>query len=187
MRGIREPLAILIIPQPNRKNQKTRIRSNRDQSKQNDDIPTRPEPLQILAVVADRREELAVALLPAQQADGQHAGAVCREQRADAVELGREDLEHDQREAELRQRGPHVRALERPLRRPHLDQLLIRQDDGARAVAAVVVSLRGRGSRLGMALRCQFNVRHGRGEGEPGTWLRGRWSSDSVGGRGKLF
>jgi hypothetical protein len=82
-------------------------------------------------------------LLPAQDAREQDARAVHGEQRADGVELGREDLEHDERKRELPDGGADVGALEGALRRPDLDQLGPGQHDGARAVQAQVVSVCG--------------------------------------------
>ncbi|KAI9774820.1 MAG: hypothetical protein M1840_000036 [Geoglossum simile] len=65
-----------------------------------------------------------------------HGRAVERKQRADAVELGREDLEHHQRKAELRDGRADVGALEGALRRPHLDELRRCEADAARSVRA---------------------------------------------------
>ena len=52
----------------------------------------------------------------------------------------REDLQHHEREAELAQRSAQVRALERSLLRPDLDELALRQVYRARAVSAVAVA-----------------------------------------------
>ena len=79
------------------------------------------------AVLADLGEELLVALLTSKEAREQDPGAVDGEQGADAVELGREDLEHHQRKGELAQRGAYVGSFERSLRRPYLDEFVIRQ------------------------------------------------------------
>ena len=87
-------------------------------------------------ILANLREELLVALLPTQEAGEQHAGAVYGEEGADAVELAREDLEHDEREAELRERGAHVGAFERALEGAHFDKLVVGEDHGAGAVHA---------------------------------------------------
>ena len=67
-------------------------------------------------------EELAVALVAAEDGDEHDGGAVDGEEGADGVELGREDLEDDQSERELRQRRPHVRPLEGALGGADLDQ-----------------------------------------------------------------
>lgn len=46
----------------------------------------------------------------------QYSSPIRREQRPDAIEFGRENLQHHKREGELAQRGPDVRAFKRSLR-----------------------------------------------------------------------
>ena len=82
-------------------------------------------------------------MLPAQDAREQNARAVHGEQCANRVELGREDLEYNQRKRELADGGANVGALEGALRRPYLDQLGTGQHDGARTVQAQMVSVGG--------------------------------------------
>ena len=82
-------------------------------------------------------EELAVADVAAVEADERDAGAVAGEQRADAVELGREDLEHHERERELRQRR---RACSHR-RRVKLDLLLSGEYNRASTVETKVVGI----------------------------------------------
>ncbi len=67
-------------------------------------------------------EELAVAFVAAVDGDEQDGGAVAGQQGADGVELGGEDLEHDEGEGELRECGTHIGALEGALGRADLDQ-----------------------------------------------------------------
>lgn len=112
------------------------IGSDAQRGQDDDDIATGAEPLLPDAVGADLVEELAIALLATVGADEEHAGAVDGEQGADGVELGGEDLEHDEREGELRERRADVRALEGALCRAHFDQLVVGEVDRARAVQA---------------------------------------------------
>ena len=64
----------------------------------------------------------------------------------DAVELRREDLQHDQSEAELGQAGADVGTLERPLRGADLDEFFGREDDGVGAMETQAVLVRGMAS-----------------------------------------
>lgn len=127
----------------------TRIRSHRNRRQDEDDIPTGAELLPLQAIIANLREELLVPLLPPEPAGGEDAGAVGGEQGADAVELGGEDAQDDEGEGELRQRGADVGAFEGALGGAHFDQLAGRQDDGAGAVVAESVSIRGVGLDAG--------------------------------------
>jgi hypothetical protein len=90
-------------------------------------------------VLSHLGEELSVALLPPEQTRAEHPRPVHGEERADAVELRREDLEDDQRKGELAEGGADVGALERALCRPDLDELVGAQDDGSRPVQTEVV------------------------------------------------
>lgn len=67
-------------------------------------------------------EELAVALVAAVDCDEHDGGAVDGEEGSDGVELGREDLEDDEGEGELREGGAHVGALKGPLGGADLDE-----------------------------------------------------------------
>lgn len=126
------------IVQPNDQHQQRRIRRHAQRRQDHHDVPAGPKalPPQPALDAVGLAEKLPIALMAAQQARAQDAGAVHGEQRADAVELGREDLQHDEREGELAQRGAHVRAFERALQRPDLDELRRREDDGARPLQA---------------------------------------------------
>ena len=75
------------------------------------------------AILAHLGEELLVALLTSKQTGEQDARSIHREQGPDAVELGREDLEHDEGEGELADGGTHVGALKRALCRANFHQL----------------------------------------------------------------
>ena len=77
------------------------IRSHTHRRQCHHHIPARPELAHTDSVFPDLRKKLAIALLSSEQADGQHARPVRREKRADRVELGREDLEDNQREGKL--------------------------------------------------------------------------------------
>lgn len=100
-------------------------------------VPTRPE---LLLPLLPRRpglaEELPVPARTTQQARHEDEGAKDGKQRADRVELLGEDLEDHQGEAELRERGAQVRALEGALGGADLDQLGLREDHGLGAVGA---------------------------------------------------
>lgn len=87
-------------------------------------------------------EKLLVAVAAAQGSGGENTGAKGGKQRADRVELVREDLEHDQRERELAQRRAYVRSLERSLCCPHLHELARRQSYRPRPVPAQSVAQR---------------------------------------------
>lgn len=95
------------------------------------------------AILADLREELAVTLLAAEEADDQHPGAIDGEQCSDAVELGCKDLEDDEGEGELRKRRADVGAFESPLGSAHLNDLVLGQGDGAGAVHAQAIPVSG--------------------------------------------
>jgi hypothetical protein len=125
--------------QPNQ----ARIRGHTQRRQNHDGVPAGAKLAAVQAILANLREELAVPLLPPEDADQQHARAVHREQRADAVELGRKHLEHDERERKRRQGCADVGAFERALGRAHLDHFVRREDGGARAVEAQVVVVCG--------------------------------------------
>lgn len=120
-------------------NQQTDICSDAQRGEHDDDIATGAEPLPPQAIIAQLVEELFVPLLSPVRADEQDAGTIHGEQRADGVEFRGEDLEDDEREGELRQRGPDVGAFEGALGRTHFDQLVVGQVDGPRAVHAQTV------------------------------------------------
>lgn len=77
---------------------------------------------QLPAVVVSGGEELPVALVPAVHGADEDRAAVDGEQGADAVELGREDLEDDEGEAEQREGGAGVGALKGALGGADLDE-----------------------------------------------------------------
>lgn len=126
-----------------RQTNQTGIRDDAQGRQHDDGVAAGAELAALEASVVDLGEELAVALLAAEQADQEHAGAVDSEQGADAVELGGEDLEHDQGEGELGQGGAHVGALEGPLGGAHLDHLVRREHGRAGAVQAQTVAVGG--------------------------------------------
>lgn len=78
------------------------------------------------AIFVKLTEKLLIPLLSPVQADEEDAHTVGGEEGADAVELGREDLEDDERKAELAEGGAHVRALEGALGGADLDELVLR-------------------------------------------------------------
>lgn len=67
-------------------------------------------------------EKLPVALVAAVDGDEHDGGAVDSKERADGVELGREDLEDDKRKRKLRQGCAHVCALKSALSSTDLDE-----------------------------------------------------------------
>jgi hypothetical protein len=78
-------------------------------------------------------------LLASKQADDKNSRAVDCEQRADGVELGCEDLEHDERKRELSDGGADVGAFKGSLSSADLDELGAGEHDGAGAVQSEVV------------------------------------------------
>lgn len=62
-------------------------------------------------ILAHFAEELLIALLPPEKRSAEHACAIDSEQSPHAIELASEDLEHDERKAELPERGSDVCAL----------------------------------------------------------------------------
>ena len=81
--------------------------------------------------------------MPPVRTHGQHPGAVDGKERADAVELAREDLKHDEREGELRERRADVGAFKGALGGADLDELVAGQVDGAGAVETQAVFVLG--------------------------------------------
>jgi len=82
----------------------------------------------VQAVLALLRKELLVPLLSAKQTDEQDTRPIHGEQCANGVELGSEDLEHNQRERELPDGGADIGALECSLCCSDLYQLRACQD-----------------------------------------------------------
>lgn len=117
-----------------REHHKHDVGAEAEEGQERDAVAAGAELLVHVALAVLGGEELPVALVAAVDGDQQHAGPVQREQGADGVEVGREDLEDDEGEAELGQGGPHVRALEGALRGADLDELVRGEDDGAGAV-----------------------------------------------------
>lgn len=93
-----------------------------EDGQERDAVAAGAELLVHVALVVLGGEELLVALIAAVDGDQQHAGPVQREEGADGVEVGREDLEDDEGEAELRQRRPHVCTLKGSLRGANLNE-----------------------------------------------------------------
>jgi hypothetical protein len=121
-------------------NQQRNVRRHTQRREQRHHIPTRPKLCILQPILADFRKELLVPLLPPEHADEQNAGTVRGKQRADAVELGREDLEHDERKRELAQRRSDVGAFKGALRRADFYQFVAAEDDGLGAVLAEPVA-----------------------------------------------
>lgn len=76
------------------------------------------------AVVVHLREELAISLGAAEQADDEDPRAIDGKQRPDTVELGSEDLEHDEGKGELGERRPNIGTFKGSLRCAHLDDFV---------------------------------------------------------------
>ncbi|KKA20504.1 hypothetical protein T310_5492 [Rasamsonia emersonii CBS 393.64] len=141
--GLAAPSIRSRIVEVQRQADQTGIRGDAQGRQHDDGVAAGAELAAMQAVVVDLAEELAVALLAAEQADQEHAGAVDGEQGADAVELGGEDLEHDQGERELGQGGAYVGALEGTLGGAHLDHLVRGEHGRAGAVHAQAVAVGG--------------------------------------------
>lgn len=90
-----------------------------------------------------RHTRIERTLLPSKQAYAQDARAVHSEQGADAVELGREDLQNDKGEAELPDGCSDVSTFECSLRRTNFDELGGGKDDGVCAVHAQMIPVCG--------------------------------------------
>lgn len=136
---------ISITLQLQNQHQQTDIRSYTQHGQHEHHVARSPEPLPShdshrTSIIASNAlclsEELPIPLLSAVSTDGQHPGTVDGKEGADAVEFAREDLEHDEREGELGQRGADVGAFERALCSADLDELLGSEVDGAGAVEA---------------------------------------------------
>ena len=83
-----------------------------------------------LSVCAHVLSALAAStLLAPEQADEQDAGTVDCKQGADGVELGSENLQHDEGKGELADGCAHVGAFKRPLCCADLNQLGTSQDN----------------------------------------------------------
>lgn len=137
--------------------QQANVRRHAEGRQDGDDVAARAEPVAVQPIVAHLREELFVAwqtlvavgaqcmasrtLLSPEQADGQDAGAVDGKQGPNRVELGREDLEHNEGKRELPDGGAHVGAFKRPLRCADFDELGAGEHHGPRAVHAQAVAV----------------------------------------------
>jgi hypothetical protein len=125
--------------------QQTHIRPYTQRGQQQHHIPRSPELLpphhsNRTSIVPSHTlrlgEELPIPLLPSIRAHGQHPRTVDGEERTDAVEFTREDLEHDERKGELGERGADVGSFEGALCGADLDELVVGEDYGAGAVEA---------------------------------------------------
>jgi len=110
--------------QPPRQHQQRHIRRHTQSSQNNNHIPTRPELPLVSAILVHLRKELLIALLTTVQTCKEDASTIDREERPDAVELGREDLQHDEGEGELAEGGPDVGAFEGTLGGAHFLELV---------------------------------------------------------------
>lgn len=70
------------------------------------------------------RKELSVSLRAAEKSDDENTRAIYREQSPNTVELGGENLEHDEGEGELRKSGSDIGPLKGALGRAHLNHLI---------------------------------------------------------------
>lgn len=85
-------------------------------------------------------KKLRIPTLPPQETRHHDETSKYRKQCTDAVELLREDLEDDEGEGELGERGAEVGALKGALRGADLDELFLRQDDAACSVLSESVA-----------------------------------------------
>ena len=102
-----------------------------------------PEPRETAKKSDAERISCPKRLTFAEKTDEEDAYAIHGEQGSDAVELGRENLEHDKREAELAETSPHVCALKGTLGCTDLDHLIFRQLHRAGAMVMQMVVILG--------------------------------------------
>ena len=129
-----------LLFQTNRERDQRNVSRDRESGQDDDDVAAGPELFPVQAVISYLGEELLVPLLSPEQADEENSGSVDGKQCAYAVKLRREDLQNHQGKRELRQGGPHVSAFEGPLCSADLDQLLVRQHNGAGSVQSEMVA-----------------------------------------------
>lgn len=67
---------------------------------------------------------MSISLGAAEQPNNEDPGTVDGEERTDTVELGGEDLEHDEGKGVLRESSPDVGTFKSPLSGAHLDNLV---------------------------------------------------------------
>lgn len=131
---------VMLAKQPERRAQTLRLQpqsqyherdvsSHAQGGQHSDDIAARSELLAFNTILRDFLEELLVALLTSKQAGEEHACTVYCEQGTNGVELGREDLQHNQCEGELAKRCANVGTLEGPLCGPDLHKLIRGEHD----------------------------------------------------------
>lgn len=125
---------------------------------------------------------IALTLLATEQTGEEDTDSIDGEQRANRVELGGEDLEHDKRKRELADCRAHIGALKRALGRPNLNQLIACQYNGAGAmqmqsvsVFCVTALVYGQSRRFGSRLVCP-HFEHSRlcrthSTGKYGLWI----------------
>jgi hypothetical protein len=111
-----------------RKSDQTRVCGQTQGGQCDDRIATGTELPAMETILPNLGEELAIPLVTTEETDQEDAGGVDREQGPDAVELGGEDFQDDEREGELRQGRPDVGAFKGSLGGTHLDNLVRRQD-----------------------------------------------------------
>ena len=97
----------------------------------------------VQTVLSGLVEKLLVPLLSSEQTSEKDARAVQREESADAVEFGCEDLQDNQCERELAQRRPNVGSLERALGSSNLNELGRCEYDRACSMKSKLISIRG--------------------------------------------
>lgn len=129
-----------------------RVRGNTQRCQNHHRISTGPKLVTVNAILSHLREELSVSLGAAEQSNDQDTGTVDGEQRTDTVELGGEDLEHDEGKGELGEGRSNVGTFEGPLGSAHLDNLICGQHCRAGSVHSQVVSV-GRPSLSELAMR----------------------------------
>lgn len=129
--------------QPQNQHHQTHIRRNTQSSQHNHHIPTGPKPSPRPPHPINLTKKLPIPLHPPIQTRKQNPRPVERKQRADGIELGREDLEHDEGEAELPEGGADVGAFEGALGGADFDEFGGGEDDAAGAVEAEAVAVCG--------------------------------------------
>jgi hypothetical protein len=117
-----------------RQHNQTGIGRNAQHRQNNHSIPRSPKLLPPHPVVTNLTEELSIALVASVYRNEQDPTPIRRKQCANAVELGREDLDHYECEGELAECRAYICAFEGALSCADLDESVFAESDVFRAV-----------------------------------------------------
>jgi hypothetical protein len=92
-------------------------------------------------IISYLREELSVSLRAAEKTDYEDTGAVYGEKGSDTVELGGEDLEHNEGEGELREGSADVSTFEGSLSSAHFNDFVCCQHCRAGSVHSQTIAI----------------------------------------------